>query len=41
MSLTEFAFITSKMLSLYNNPYYICERNGIGAGYIDMLKINY
>lgn len=41
VSLTEFAFITSKILSLYNNPYYICERNGIGAGYIDMLKINY
>lgn len=41
VTLTEFAFITHKMLALYNNPYFICERNGIGAGYIDMLKINY
>lgn len=41
VSLTEFAFITYKILSLYNKPYYICERNGVGAGYIDMLKINY
>lgn len=41
VSLTEFAFITHKILMMYNSPYYICERNGIGAGYIDMLKINY
>ena len=37
----EFAFITTKILSLYNNPYYICERNGIGSGYLDALKITY
>ena len=41
VSITEFAFITYKILALYNNPFYICERNGVGAGYIDMLRINY
>lgn len=37
----EFAFITNKILSLYNNPYYVCERNGIGSGYLDSLRVTY
>jgi hypothetical protein len=41
VSIIEFAFITSKILSLYNNPYYICERNGVGSGYLDALSLTY
>lgn len=41
VSLSEFAYITTKLLGLYNDPYYICERNGLGAGYIDALRITY
>jgi hypothetical protein len=41
VSPVEFAFITSKILALYNKPYYICERNGVGSGYLDSLKITY
>lgn len=37
----EFAFVTVKILSLYNNPYYVCERNGIGSGYLDSMKITF
>lgn len=37
----EFAFVTVKVLSLYNNPYYVCERNGIGSGYLDAMKITF
>lgn len=37
----EFAFITNKILSLYGNPYYVCERNGVGSGYLDSLRITY
>lgn len=40
-SITEFAYVTSKMLALYSCPYYICERNGVGAGYVDALRITY
>jgi hypothetical protein len=39
--LTEFAYVTRKILALYNDPYYICERNGIGSGYLDILNITY
>ena len=41
VSIPEFAFITTKMLKLYGNPYYICERNGVGTGYIDVLRYTY
>ena len=41
VSPVEFAFITSKILGLYNNPFYVCERNGIGGGYLDSLRITY
>lgn len=41
ISTTEFAYVTSKILALYGNPYYICERNGIGSGYLDSLRITY
>jgi len=35
---TEFAFITNKILSLYANPYFICESNGVGSSFIDILR---
>lgn len=41
VSPTEFAFISVKMLGLYNNPYYVCERNGIGLGYLDTMQITF
>ena len=41
VSPVEFAFVTQKILALYNNPFYICERNGVGSGYLDSLKITY
>lgn len=41
VSITEFAFITIKILRLYGSPYYICERNGVGAGYLDILRYTY
>ena len=41
ISIPEFAYVTIKMLKLYGNPYYICERNGVGSGYIDILRCTY
>lgn len=29
------------MLKLYGDPFYICERNGVGAGYIDLLSVTH
>lgn len=37
----EFAFVCNKILSLYANPYFICERNGVGAPFIDIMKVTY
>lgn len=37
----EFAYVTNKILNLYGNPYYICEANGVGAAYLDILRITY
>lgn len=37
----EFAFVTAKILNLYNSPFYICERNGVGSGYLDSLLVTY
>lgn len=37
----EFAYITNKILNLYGNPYYICEANGVGTAYLDILRITY
>lgn len=41
VSPTEFAYVTKKILALYGDPYYICERNGLGSGYLDSLRITY
>lgn len=41
VSLTEFAYVCSKILALYGNPYLFAERNGLSAGMIDSLKITY
>lgn len=41
VSVVEFAFIISKMLSLYGNPYFIAERNGCSSGTLDSLRITY
>lgn len=38
---TEFAYVTNKILSLYGNPYYICESNGVGSAYLDVLHVTY
>lgn len=41
ISTVEFAYVTSKILKLYGSPYYICERNGVGNGYLDTLRLTY
>lgn len=41
VSLTEFAFICSKILALYGNPFLFGERNGLSAGMLDSLRITY
>ena len=41
VSLVEFAYICSKILPLYGNPYLFAERNGLSAGMIDALRITY
>lgn len=40
-TISEFAYLTDKILRLYGEPYYICERNGVGAGYIDLLQVTH
>lgn len=40
-SLVQFAYIASKMLALYNNPWLAAERNGVSAGMLDALRITY
>lgn len=41
VSTVEFAYITNKILTLYNKPWFIAERNGISGGMIDSLRITY
>ena len=41
VSVVEFAFIVSKILALYGNPYFIAERNGLSGGTLDSLRITY
>ena len=41
VSLVEFAYVCSKILPLYGNPYLFAERNGLSAGMIDALRITY
>lgn len=37
----EFAYVCNKILALYANPYFICERNGVGSSFLDVLKVTY
>ena len=41
ISLVQFAYVCSKILALYNNPFLFAERNGVSAGMLDSLKITY
>lgn len=41
VSLVEFAYVCSKMLPLYGNPWLFAERNGVSAGMLDSLRITY
>jgi hypothetical protein len=41
VSILEFAYVTTKLLELYCNPYLACESNGIGLGYIEQLRVTY
>ena len=40
-SLVQFAYVASKMLALYSNPWLAAERNGVSAGMLDSLRITY
>lgn len=40
-SLVQFAYIASKILALYGNPWLAAERNGVSAGMLDSLRITY
>ena len=40
-SLVEFAYVASRMLKLYCDPWLFVERNGVSAGMIDSLRITY
>ena len=41
VSPVQFAFVARRILKAYNDPYFICERNGIGSGFLDSLKLTY
>lgn len=41
ISVVEFAFVASKILALYGNPYFIAERNGCSSGTLDSLRLTY
>lgn len=38
VSVSELAFVCQRMAKLYANPYIAVERNGIGVGFIDILR---
>ena len=40
-SLVQFAYVASKILPLYGNPWLAAERNGVSAGMLDSLKITF
>lgn len=41
MSTVEFAFVSNRILNLFNNPFFICEANGVGSGFLASLNITY
>lgn len=41
ISLVQFAYVSRKMLALYNDPMLAAERNGVSAGTLDSLRITY
>ena len=41
VSMTEFAYVCSKILAAYGDPYLFVERNGLSSGMIDALRLTY
>lgn len=41
VSVVQFAYIASKILNLYCQPWLFAERNGVSSGMLDSLKITY
>lgn len=41
VSTIEFAYIVKNILKLYNNPWFVAERNGISGGMLESLHITY
>lgn len=41
ISVVEFAYVITKILALYNNPWFLAERNGCSSGTLDALRITY
>ena len=37
ISIAEFASLSARLLNVYNCPLFLCEANGVGAGYISIL----
>ena len=37
----EFAYICTKIMGLYANPYFACESNGLGSSFLDTLRVSY
>ena len=37
ISISEFASLSARLLNCYNSPLFLCEANGVGAGYISIL----
>lgn len=37
ISIAEFASLSARLLNVYNCPMFLCESNGVGAGYVSIL----
>lgn len=37
----EFAYVCNKILSLYGEPYFACESNGVGSAFLDLFRLTY
>ena len=38
ISIAEFASLSARVLNCYNSPLFLCEANGVGAGYVSILS---